>query len=71
VATAEQGGPPLCSARAPHGERAARLYPLVATCIAYGKNPIEYLTDVLLRISSCPQNQLDELLPHRWRAAPD
>lgn len=53
------------------GDNIAGLYSLVATCIAHGKNPVEYLTDVLVRINSCPQNQLDELLPHRWQAAPD
>jgi transposase len=55
------------------GENIAGLYSLVATCIAYGKNPIEYLTDVLVRISSHPQSRIDELLPDAWQpaAAPD
>jgi transposase len=52
------------------GENIAGLYSLVATCKAYGKNPVAYLTDVLLRISSHPHSQIDELLPDRWQPAP-
>ncbi|MGO9288861.1 MAG: transposase domain-containing protein [Polyangia bacterium] len=33
----------------------------------HGVNPLAYLTDVLGRIGSHPQNRLDELLPHLWR----
>lgn len=51
------------------GENIAGLYSLVATCKAYGKNPVAYLTDVLVRISSHPQSQIDELLPDRWQPA--
>ena len=51
------------------GTNIAGLYSLVATCEAYGKNPLEYLTDVLERISSHPQSRSDELLPDRWQPA--
>ena len=51
------------------GINIAGLYSLVATCAAHGKNPLEYLTDVLIRISSHPQSRIDELLPDRWQPA--
>ena len=51
------------------GVNIAGLYSLVATCVAHGKNPLEYLTDVLVRISSHPQSRIDELLPDRWQPA--
>jgi transposase len=50
------------------GQNIAGVYALVATCEANGVNPVEYLRDVLLRISS-PGTALDDLLPHRWQAA--
>ena len=49
------------------GDNIAGLYSLVATCEAHGKNPLEYLTDVLTRISSHRHDRLDELLPDRWQ----
>jgi transposase len=30
-------------------------------------NPIEYLKDVLIRISTHPAHRIDELLPDRWK----
>jgi transposase len=32
-----------------------------------GVNPIEYLTDVLMRVQSHPASRVAELLPHRWK----
>jgi hypothetical protein len=32
-------------------------------------NPIDYLHDVLLRISTHPADRIDELLPDRWKPA--
>ena len=49
------------------GENLAGLYSLVATCEANGVNPLDYLPDVLLRISSHPAQRIDELLPDRWQ----
>jgi transposase len=49
------------------GANTAGLYSLVATCTANGKNPISYLTDVLGRIGSHPNDRLDELLPQNWK----
>jgi len=48
------------------GDNIAGLYSLVATCEANNVNPIEYLRDVLLRISTHPAARIDELLPDRW-----
>ena len=48
---------------------AALQAPLLACCEANGVNPIEYLRDVLLRISSHPATRIDDLLPDRWKAA--
>jgi hypothetical protein len=50
--------------------RAANLYSLMRTCIQYGVSPLPYLTDVLSRLAAgWDVTRLDELLPHRWRAA--
>jgi len=55
------------------GQNTAVLYSMVATCVANGVNPSEWLEDVLIRVQTWPANRLDELLPHRWRkgASPD
>ncbi len=52
------------------GENLAGLYSLVATCEANDINPLEYLTDVLERVSTHPASRIDELLPHRWGGPP-
>ncbi len=52
------------------GRRAAILYTLIRTCERHGVNPWEYLRDVLIRVSTHPAGQIDELLPHRWKPAP-
>lgn len=53
---------------------AIRRYPLseqgstlVATCEANGVNPLDYLSDVLLRVQDHPAAEIDDLLPHRWK----
>ena len=51
------------------GDNIAGVYSLVATCAANGVNPLEYLTDVLLRVQTHPTERIDELLPHRWQRA--
>jgi transposase len=48
------------------GKNIAGVYALVATCEANRVNPIEYLRDVLLQVST-RGIALDDLLPHRWR----
>jgi transposase len=49
------------------GESAAILYSLIQTCRAFGVNPREYLEDVMRRLMSHNSQQLDELLPDRWK----
>ena len=51
------------------GKRAAILYSLVRSCERHHVNPFEYLRDVLIRISTHPASQIDDLLPHRWKPA--
>ena len=48
------------------GENLADLYTLVATCELNGVNPFRYLRDVLIRVQTHPQSQIDDLLPQRW-----
>ena len=48
------------------GQNLAILQSLVATCEASGVNPQSYLTDILIRIQSHPNSQIDELLPMNW-----
>ena len=52
------------------GENLAGLYSLVATCEANGINPLEYLSDVLIRLNDHPNSCIDELLPPNWRGPP-
>lgn len=49
------------------GANLAGLYSLVATCEANGINPLDYLADVLERVSTHPASRIDELLPHQWK----
>jgi transposase len=51
------------------GRTAAILTSITTTCKRLGVDPFEYLRDVLHRISTHPQNQLDALLPDNWKAA--
>jgi transposase len=51
------------------GRRAAIIYSLIRTCERHGVNAWDYLRDVLVRISTHPATQIDDLLPHRWKPA--
>lgn len=51
------------------GENIAGLQSLLGTCDANGVNPEAYHADVLMRVTTHPNSRIDELLPHRWRAA--
>ena len=51
------------------GKTAAILNSLIATCKRHHIDPFEYLRDVFSRISTHPQNRLEELLPDKWLAA--
>jgi transposase len=50
------------------GRRAAILYSLVRSCERHDVNAWQYLRDVLIRISTHPASQIDDILPHRWKA---
>lgn len=47
-------------------ENLAGLYSLVASCELHGINPEQYLRDVLIRVHTHPQREIEDLLPHRW-----
>jgi transposase len=47
--------------------RSAMLYSLLGTCKMHKVDPIEWLQDVLSKISSYPVNRIKELLPHNWK----
>lgn len=49
------------------GHRHAVLYTLINSCQQNGKNPVDYLTDVLGRIDGHPARHIVDLLPHRWQ----
>ena len=49
------------------GQRAANIMSLIQTAKANGHEPVAYLTDVLKRLPSQPQDRLHELLPHVWK----
>jgi len=47
----------------------ADIYSLIATCRASGANPLQFLADVMRRVSTHPASRIDELLPDRWKPA--
>jgi transposase len=53
------------------GHDAALYYSLIESCRGAGVEPMEYLTDVIGRIGDVPESEVAELLPARWKAAPD
>lgn len=48
------------------GENLARVLTIGTTCQMANVNPLEYITDVLLRIQTWPHERLTELLPAAW-----
>ena len=42
-------------------------YSLINTCLAQGIDPFIYLCDVLVRVGSCSQHDVERLLPHNWK----
>jgi transposase len=52
------------------GNNLALLYSLVVSCTRVGVNPIEYLANVLDRIDKVTDQELGDLLPHRWKPPP-
>lgn len=51
------------------GQRNAIVYTLIANCRLHGVEPYEYLKDVLTRLPSATNQQLEELTPKNWKAA--
>ena len=51
------------------GDNHAALMSLIATCVLHGRNPVEYLADVLVRVQDYPAARLAELLPQNWAPA--
>lgn len=49
------------------GEHAATIYSVIESAKRHGLDPFAYLRDVLIRVWTLPQNQIDELLPDRWK----
>lgn len=52
------------------GKRAAAIMSLVHSARLHGHDPYAYMRDVLERLPTQPASRIDELLPHRWHAAP-
>ena len=51
------------------GQRAAAIMSLLATAKANGNDPHAWLTDVLTRLPTTKDRDIETLLPHRWRPA--
>jgi hypothetical protein len=49
------------------GRTAAILYSMIMTCRRLDIDPQKYLTDVLKRVNDHPADQIEELLPDRWK----
>ncbi|TAK41010.1 MAG: IS66 family transposase [Saprospiraceae bacterium] len=45
----------------------AMLYTFMASCKVNGVNPEAWLKDIFIRLPEHPVNQVEELLPHRWK----
>ncbi len=51
------------------GRRAAAIMSLIQSARLNGLDPYAYLRDVLERLPTQPASRVEDLLPHRWRAA--
>lgn len=49
------------------GQRAAAVMSLIQSAKLNGHDPYAYLKDVLTRLPTHRNSQIDELLPHRWQ----
>jgi len=49
------------------GQVAATVFSLIQTCKELGLNPEAYLKDVLTRLPTTKQKDIDDLLPHHWK----
>jgi len=48
-------------------QRSAMLYSFMATCKLLSINPMVWMVDVLKKINKQPTDQIQDLLPHRWK----
>ena len=51
------------------GQRSAVIYTLIENCRLHGVEPYTYLKDVLERLPSCTNQQVDQLTPLKWKQA--
>lgn len=51
------------------GQVAATVFSLIQTCKELDLNPEAYLKDVLTRLPTTKQKDIDSLLPHNWKSA--
>jgi len=51
------------------GQRSAVIYTLIENCRMHGVEPYTYLKDVLERLPSCTNQDLDQLTPLKWKQA--
>jgi transposase len=49
------------------GQRAAAVMSLIQSAKLSGHDPYAYLKDVLARLPTHKNSQIEELLPHRWQ----
>jgi transposase len=49
------------------GQRSAVIYTLIENCRMHGVEPYTYLKDVLERLPSCTNQQVDQLTPRTWK----
>lgn len=50
------------------GQRAAAVGPLIHSARISGHDPYAYLKDIIEQLPTHRASQVDDLLPHRWRA---
>jgi len=55
--------PPVLTTLERAGQRAAAIQSLLATAKLNGIEPLAWLTDTLEKLPTCPNHQLDTLLP--------
>lgn len=48
-------------------KRAAIIYSLIVTCKLNDINPMDYFTDILVRVADHPQKRIHELTPRAWK----
>jgi transposase len=53
------------------GQNFAILQTICSTCQLHDVNPYEYIRDVVVRVRTHPNKQIDELLPMNWKPPPE